>query len=185
MIRNFSSEVAKCQLGEGWVTRFIDRNKIHLISKWTAGMDCSRHQADSKTKYRLYFDLLHSKMREYNISPHHTYNMDEKGFLVGVTGRTKRIFSKQMWDKKEVRLSLQDGSREFLTLLASICADGSRLPPGLIYPAANGPIRSTWVEDIEVGKHNVFVTSSPTGWSNNDIGLAWLAQICQIGRFND
>jgi predicted DNA-binding protein YlxM (UPF0122 family) len=33
MIKNFSSEVAKRQLGESWVTRFINRNKIDLISQ--------------------------------------------------------------------------------------------------------------------------------------------------------
>jgi hypothetical protein len=106
MIRNFSSEVAKHQLGERWCDRFIERNQIHLITKWTTGIDRNRHQADSETKYRLYFDLLHSKMREYNILPRHTYNMDEKGFLTGVIGRTLRIFSKRMWGKGEVRASL-------------------------------------------------------------------------------
>jgi hypothetical protein len=33
------------------------------------------------------------------------------------------------------------------------------------------------VEDIEAGKHEVFVTSSPTGWSNDNVGLAWLEQV--------
>jgi hypothetical protein len=33
MIRNFSSEVAHQQLSESWVTRFINRHEIHLISK--------------------------------------------------------------------------------------------------------------------------------------------------------
>jgi hypothetical protein len=128
MVRNFSSVVAKRQLGERWCDRFIKRNQIHLITKWTMGIDRNRHQAESQTKYRLYFDLLHPKMKEYNISPRHTYNMDEKGFLTGVMGRTLRISSKRMWDKKEVRASIQDGSPEFLAILASICADGSRLP---------------------------------------------------------
>jgi hypothetical protein len=54
MVKNFSSEVAKRQLGERWWDRFIKRNKIHLISKWTMGIDRSRHQADSETNYRLY-----------------------------------------------------------------------------------------------------------------------------------
>jgi hypothetical protein len=33
------------------------------------------------------------------------------------------------------------------------------------------------VDSIKVGKRNVFVTSSPSGWTNNNIGLAWLEQI--------
>jgi hypothetical protein len=103
--------------------------------------------------------------------------MDEKGFLIGFINGSKRIFSKRQWDTKEVRASLQDGSREFLTLLACCCADGSSLPPGLIYAATKGTIQSNWVEDIEAGQHQVFISSSPSGWSNNDIGLAWLEQV--------
>jgi hypothetical protein len=80
-------------------------------------------------------------------------------------------------EKKEVRASLYDGSREFLTLLACCCADGSSLPPSLIYAAAKGAIRSSWVEDIKAGEHEVFVSSSPTGWPNDDVGLAWLEQV--------
>lgn len=73
--------------------------------------------------------------------------------------------------------ALQDGSREWITLLAAICADGKPLPPGIIYASKNSTIRDTWVAGIEAGKHDVFVTSSLSGWSNNDIGLAWLEQV--------
>jgi hypothetical protein len=74
-----------------------------------------------------------------------------------------------MWEKKEVRAALQDDSREWITLLACVCADGSALPPSLIYQSIN--IQSSWVEDIKAGKHGVHVSSSPSGWTNNDIGL--------------
>ncbi|KAF7576139.1 hypothetical protein PtrM4_003790 [Pyrenophora tritici-repentis] len=177
MVRNFSSEVAHQQLSESWVTRFINRHEIHLISKWTSAMDRTRHLADSESKYRLYFELLHRKITEYHLEARDIYNMDEKGFLIGLIGRSKRIFSRRQWEKKEVRASLQDGSREFLTVLACCCADGSSLPPALIYAAKNGAIRSSWVEDIKAGEHEVFVSSSPTGWSNDNVGLAWLEQV--------
>jgi hypothetical protein len=64
-----------------------------------------------------------------------------------------------------------------VTVLAYIGADGTALPPGIIFEAAQGNVRSSWVEDIEPGKHEVMVTSSPSGWTNNDIGLAWLEQV--------
>jgi hypothetical protein len=35
----------------------------------------------------------------------------------------------------------------------------------------------TWVAGIKAGKHDVFVGSTPSGWSNNDVGLAWLEQV--------
>ena len=92
---------------------------------WATSMDANRHQADSGDKYTL---------DQYNMNARHTYNMDEKGFLIGITGRSKRVFSKRMWEK-EVRASIQDGSREWITLLACICADGSHLPPSVTYQA--------------------------------------------------
>jgi hypothetical protein len=33
------------------------------------------------------------------------------------------------------------------------------------------------VDAIEARKHDVFVSSSLTGWTNNDVGLAWLEQV--------
>ncbi|CAE7021561.1 HTH Tnp Tc5 domain containing protein [Pyrenophora teres f. teres] len=143
IIRDFSSKIAHRQLSDRWVSRFITRHQIHLISQWTTAMDHTRHLADSESKYRLYFELLHRKITEYHLEARDIYNMDEKGFLIGLIGRSKRIFSRRQWEKKEVRASLQDGSREFLTVLACCCADGSSLPPALIYAAKKGAIRSS------------------------------------------
>jgi hypothetical protein len=33
------------------------------------------------------------------------------------------------------------------------------------------------VKDIEAGKYEVFISSSPSGWSNDNVGLAWLEQV--------
>jgi hypothetical protein len=103
--------------------------------------------------------------------------MDEKGFMIGVTGRSKRMFSQLQWESKKVRASLQDGSQEWVTVVAAVCADGSTLPPALIYSSANSTLQGSWVAAIEATKHDGFVNSSPTGWTNNNIGLAWLEQV--------
>jgi hypothetical protein len=94
MIRRFASGVAQEHVGKGWVTRFVNKHHDQLISRWTSGMDYVRHQADLEAKYKLYFDLLHGKTEEYEVLPENTYNMDEKGFMIRVTGRSKRIFSR-------------------------------------------------------------------------------------------
>jgi hypothetical protein len=67
MIQNFASNILKKHVGEGRVLPFIDRNHNHLISKWSAGMDVVRHQADSQCKYELYFDFLHHKIVQYDV----------------------------------------------------------------------------------------------------------------------
>jgi DDE superfamily endonuclease/Tc5 transposase DNA-binding domain len=177
MVQNFASAIAKQPMSKSWVSRFLNSNQTAITPHWAPAMDKVRHHADSEDKYRQFFQLVAEKMEEYNIKQRNTYNMDEKGFLLGVLGRSKRIFSKAKWDSREVRTALQDGNREWITLLACICADGSALPPAILFAAANKAIQSAWVEDIEAIQHQVFISSSPNGWTNNDIGLAWLEQV--------
>jgi hypothetical protein len=76
-------------------------------------------------------------MDKYNIQPHNCYNMDEKGFLIGHLQKVKRIFLKALMKKQKLLGASQDGSREWITLLATICADGSSLTPALIYKAVS------------------------------------------------
>jgi hypothetical protein len=141
----------------------LSRNSLDLEAHWTTGINRDQHRADSEDKYQLFFQLLLEKIEEYNIQPEHSYNMDEEGFLIGVIRRSKRIFSKVMWDSKEVREALQDGNREWITLLACICGDGSALLPGLLFASANSSIQSSWVSGIQAGKHQAFISSSPNG----------------------
>jgi hypothetical protein len=177
MIRNFGSAVAERDLSESWVQRFIERNRDHLISRWSTGIDRNRHQADTLDKYDNWFDLLHSKIEEHKIEPRLLYNMDEKGFMIGVEKRSKRWFSKQVFLHGGIQKALQDGNRDWITALCTICADGTTLPPALIYEAMNDNVRDIWVEDIQPEQHQVYVASSPSGWTNERLGLAWLKDV--------
>jgi hypothetical protein len=87
-------------------------------------------------------------MKDYNVEARHIYNMDEKGFMIGVTGRSKRIFDKRIHAHGEVTLGLQDGSREWVMLLACIYADGTALSPSLIFQSADVPVRSINARDL-------------------------------------
>jgi hypothetical protein len=107
--------------------------------------------------------------------------MDEKGFMIGVTGRSKRIFSRATWEKKKKIESIQDGYRKWITVLACVGADGTALPPGLIYQGENSNIQSSWIQDIKRKQYKVIVGSFLSGWSNNEIGLAWFEQV--LNRF--
>ena len=92
MTRNFASEIAHERVSGRWVTRFINRHKVHLISKWTTWLDRTHFLADFEVKCRLYFELVKDKMEEYNIEPHNSHDMHEKGLLMGLIGRSRIIF---------------------------------------------------------------------------------------------
>jgi hypothetical protein len=67
-------------------------------------------------------------------------------------------------------------SREFLTLLACICADGTKLPPALIYQGDHTNLIDTWVEDFNEGGEVYFATTL-NGWSCDSLGLQWLQKV--------
>jgi hypothetical protein len=75
-----------------------------------------------------------------------------------------------------VNSARQDGSREFISLLACICADGSALPPALIYKGASGDLQSSWTDDL-ITEDQAFFTTSATGWSSDAHGLQWLQKV--------
>ena len=85
MIANFALAVAQEPVSESWVTRFINKYSVHLISQYSTGMDADRHNADSYAKYELYFNLLQRKIAKYRVDTEHTYNIYEKGFIIRVT----------------------------------------------------------------------------------------------------
>jgi hypothetical protein len=171
MIINFATPLCKWEPSESWITRLLRRHKDTLITAWTTPMETGRHKADSGAKYSQYFELLHHKIAEYDLQPENTYNMDEKGFMIGVCGRSKRVFDKLFFGRRQYKQSLHDGNREWVTLLAAICADGSHLPPGIIFPAAGRAVQASWVHSIDPKKHSIHFTTSPSRWTDNDLGL--------------
>jgi hypothetical protein len=52
----------------------------------------------------------------------------------------KRIMTKKLYDNGRIKAIKQDGLREFISLLTSICADGIVFPPTLIYKGALGDL---------------------------------------------
>jgi hypothetical protein len=177
MIQNFATEIAGDEVSESWVTRFLNRHLDRLIVKWSDPMTAERHNAESYNKYKEYFDILQLEITQYDVMPENTYNMDEKGFMIGVINKSKRVFSKSSYQQKHNRQPLHDGNREWITLLACVCADRSALPPGLIYAADSVNVQSTWLSDLDKKTHSVHTAVSSTGWSNDDSGLGWIEQV--------
>jgi hypothetical protein len=82
-------------------------------------------------------------MERFHILPKNTYNFDEKGFLIGLARKCKRIVIAAQLLMKQLISASQDGNRENITLMVTICADGSRIPSGLIYQSEASLIQDT------------------------------------------
>jgi hypothetical protein len=74
--------------------RFINKYSIYLISYYLVEIDSNYYNTDFYTKYKLYFNLLQRKIAKYKVNAKHTYNIDKKGFIIGITTRAKYMFSR-------------------------------------------------------------------------------------------
>lgn len=50
LVRNWTSTIAKKEVGKKWVYGFLDRHEDELVYKWTTPMDRDHHKADSGVK---------------------------------------------------------------------------------------------------------------------------------------
>ena len=89
----------------------------------------------------------------------------------------KRIVPIDHLQSKKVLGLSQDGSREFISLLAIICADGSALPPALIYQGDSSDLQDTWLEDYDCLSDEAYFAVSKKGWTNEELGLSWLSKL--------
>ena len=86
---------------------------------------------------------------------------------------TQRIMTKKTYEQSRIRYFQQDGSREFISLLACICADGTALSPALIYQGVSNDLQSSWIDDLDEQDQAYFTVSS-NEWINNELDLTWL-----------
>ena len=100
------------------------------------------------------------------------FNMDEKGFRMGISDRCKVI----CWQRgRGITGKLaQDGNRELITVIKTICGDGTLLPPLVIYKGAKRYMQ--WFQHMEEDSDapDYLFASSTKGWTNHKLGMEWL-----------
>lgn len=53
----------------------------------------------------------------------------EKEFMIGVIGKTKRVFDKVLYKEIRYKQAYHDANKEWVTVIGAICADGTPPPP--------------------------------------------------------
>lgn len=119
---------------------------------------------------------------KHDIKPHNIYNMDEKGMMIGKIKQHRRVFTKASLESKRILGVCEDGSREWITLMATICADGTQGKPLLIYPSEASAVQDTWLAGVDPTQQDVSFTATASGWTNDELGLRWLGEFEQWSR---
>jgi hypothetical protein len=104
---------------------------------------------------------------KYSIADEDMYNFNESSFLIGKISSQLVVTGSE---KPRKRKKLQPSDRKWVTLVQGVGATGKRIPPFLIF--AGKVLISNWfTEDLP---RDWVIQVSPTGWTNNDLALAWL-----------
>lgn len=153
-------------LGNHWLERFLDQNP-QVTSRFANRLDRARNSAANPEIIKDFFGKLQQVIREYNIILENMYNMDEKGFMMGVSDKTHVICRR---GRKNPRLTL-NGSRTWVTIVEGISATEVALPPMVV---SQGTAHyKGWYAEVNEEDHATF-SYSPNGWSDCHLGLNWL-----------
>jgi transposase-like protein len=98
IVANIAQELCGRRLSKNWSSRFVARHKHRLDARYLNTIDLARHRADSRSNYEAYFAIIGQKIEEYKISADNIYNMDEKGFLIGKLQKSRRVFTRELYE---------------------------------------------------------------------------------------
>ncbi|EJD32984.1 hypothetical protein AURDEDRAFT_77314, partial [Auricularia subglabra TFB-10046 SS5] len=96
-------------------------------------------------------DIVYKQLIQAGIDPRRLFGMDESGFTLGVDDAEVVI------GRRGAKMTYQQGTanREMVTVLVTICADGTWLPPLLVFKGKSFAI-------------------SESGWTDSEIALGYL-----------
>ena len=155
-------------MGKRWITRFLDRHP-DISSRYSGNLDRQRAYASDPNKIKDYFRKFNNLRITHNLQPADIYNMDEKGFLMGMSTKTKVVTRVA---RKNPRVT-HDGKRELITDLETICGDGTSMAPFLIFKAKAG-YSMGWYAGLD--DHNVLLAYSNKGWTDDSLGYEYISR---------
>lgn len=185
-IRLIAQDIAgsKKPPNRSWVRCFLQRHKELAVGK-PSGLDPKRAQSFNKEAVREHFKELKEKLEMLGFPIENIYNMDEKGCQRG-GGRRAQLRKYFMSATRRAQYQIRSDNLELITIIECVCADGSNLQPGFIFPGVN-PFREWFQDGIDndilyvpydwTHKHTLTwhfsVGTTENGWTTDQACLKW------------
>lgn len=121
-------------VGKCWVDRFLDRHR-DLIQKYRPRpLESLRGQAVNPFTHRRFYDILGKVLETGDngspITEENIYGSDESAFQTGVGSSNEKVIGAA---GKRIQHQQKTGNRENITVMVTICADGTSVPPAVIF----------------------------------------------------
>lgn len=118
-------------VGKNWTDRFVEKHSDRLKMFFSSPLDAARSRAINPNVHAAWFNLLHTLFAKhgYGTDPECLYGLDETGFMPG-RATTQKVIGRA---GKKSQGQKESGNRELITVVPAICADGTTVPPLVIF----------------------------------------------------
>jgi len=121
-------------VGKKWTTRFLEKHSDHLSTYTSRPLKDVRGRAVNPATNKAWFELLGEVLEKGDdgqpIAQECCYGVDEAGFQPEIGGSSNKAIGGK---GKRVQHEQQGGGRENTTVIVTICADGTSIPPAVIF----------------------------------------------------
>jgi DDE superfamily endonuclease/Tc5 transposase DNA-binding domain len=160
-------------LGNAWVPQFLSRHPS-LQTTLARAIESARIKDVSSEAILNFFAIFSALLEEHQIPHENVYNMDETGIPLCYF-INKRICD---WRKSNQlcccrfhpSLEAQPGRQEWVTVIECICANGSSIPPMIIFKGKS--LMTSWIP--QTAPNDWYYAYNTKGWTNNEHGITWL-----------
>ena len=150
-LREHANSIIKARLGnpsfvgvgQNWTDRFVLTHSERIKTIWSTSLEGKRAQSANPTNNKEWFDLLATDLKD--VDPDCIWAADETGIQTGNAVKERVIGAKGKTTQHQTR----DGNRENITVIVTICADGSSIPPAVIFKGQSFLV--SWQQDNPLG----------------------------------
>ncbi|CAA7258476.1 unnamed protein product [Cyclocybe aegerita] len=165
-------------LGKHWSHRFVEQHHECLHVYWTWPLHDVRGKAANPENHKAWCDLVENVQLHGDegntIAPENTYTLDEAGFQANGDEGEERVIGGA---GKNVQYQQQAGMRETTTVIVNICADGTAIPPAILFSGKGFAVR--WKQDNPA---EAMLGYSKKGWTDNEIGIEYAKHFERMTR---
>jgi hypothetical protein len=117
-------------VGINWTYQFGKQNAAQIKMTRSCPLEDKCTCAGNLANNKLWWELLEHALTKYSIEPENIYGLDEVGIQACGHGKREHVFGPRT---KEIPYQQCSGTCKNITVICTICADGSTIPPAVIF----------------------------------------------------
>lgn len=176
-VRNLAYQVAEAKkithrfshvtkmAGWDWLKGFRDRNPI-ISLRTPESTSFARASAFNKEQIQKYFSQLSDVLEKHNFEANDIWNVDESGFST-VPSKNTKIFATR--GRKQVGILTSAERGQHFTVVCSMNAVGTYIPPAIIFPRKN--MKNELMDNAPTAAVGF---AQENGWMNAEVFVKWL-----------